>query len=230
MEDTLYTEGAIQTLTGNHSSEIEAIKNKYENQIKRIKGLEKSKNERLQKEILDLQNKIKDLEISYKEQITQCKIETRLYYESEYKEKNSILNEENNTFQREILELAERNRNKTKAYNELKDNFLIKTRENERLNSKLKQVIKNSDTIYLQIRKELNVAMNKARESWMTFKKYSPQGYEAYLKDSYGEEYYKRYMEETYGTQQKICNVKNDTYSLFGNESFKNILIKHKDY
>ena len=69
--------------------------------------------------------------------------------------------------------------------------------------------------------------MNKARESWMIFKKYSPQGYEAYLKNSYGDQYYQRYMKETYGDQKQ--NINTNSYTLFGDRTFSSVLLENKN-
>ena len=50
---------------------------------------------------------------------------------------------------------------------------------------------------------------------------------EAYLKNSYGDQYYQRYMKETYGDQKQ--NINTNSYTLFGDRTFSSVLLENKN-
>lgn len=152
-EINLFTDGAIGTITDNHRLEIESLKNKYENQIKRIKGLNEGYN--------------KKLKYDYKSKIDKLTFELGIY-----KNENMLLKNQLSELQNEIVKkdfLIKELNEKLKIVNH-KHNILSKN-------------IKKSDSIIISLKKELNRIIKIGREAWKIFQYYAPEQYELYTRE-----------------------------------------------
>lgn len=168
-EISLFTDGVIETITGNHRSEVESIKHKYENQIKRIKGLQdgiiKKLNQRHEKQLED---------INTRHLVTLQN--TRIEFE--------------NSCQQEINNLKNENRNLKKSLS-IKDVNIKKLEEQVKkfhpYESKYRRTLKeleNTQAFEKTLRKELDRAMTKGREAWDIFKQNCPEEYFRYTNQS----------------------------------------------
>ena len=79
---TLYTDDVIEIIIRNHTSEINAIKNKYDNQIKRIKELHENQIKKFKEEHEKQINEINTLRSSLK--LNKKKLTQSMHYQSEY--------------------------------------------------------------------------------------------------------------------------------------------------
>jgi uncharacterized protein (UPF0335 family) len=179
-EILLFTDGAIETITGNHHSEIEAVKKKYENQIKNIKESNRVSVNKLnethiqqieemnKKHLITVSNTITDTEINYKQELN------KLRYD--------------NTNLRAILSVRELDNKKleeqVKIYNSyvLKYKIILNELDNLKVFEKtLRKELENAKVFEKTLRTELNRAMTKGKEAWDIFKQYCPQEYLKYI-------------------------------------------------
>tara|TARA_B100001123_G_C15337008_1_gene1033249 strand:- start:1523 stop:2155 length:633 start_codon:yes stop_codon:yes gene_type:complete len=174
---TLYTDGAIETITCNHSSEINAIRNKYDDQIKRIKGLHENHIKRLKEEhkkqsddinirhIITLQNTRRDLEDVFNIEISK----TKKYYSNEV----LVLQNEIDIL-RSTLKLNKEKLTQSMRY------------ESEYIN--IKQRLDDKIRFIDTLRNELDKAVKTGKRAWDTFKKYCPEQYDSYIRFKYQNE------------------------------------------
>ena len=173
-EISLFTDGAIETITANHNSEIESIKHKYENQIIRIKGLH--------------DGLIKKLKEQHEKQVEDINIRHLVTLQNTKNEFENTFQKEINLFKNEINVLKNENKNLKESLS-IKD-LNIKNLENQVKKLKLhpyelkyKKVLnelKQTQAFQETLRKELGRAITKGKEAWDIFRQNCPEEYLRY--------------------------------------------------
>jgi hypothetical protein len=178
-EISLFTEGAIKTLTDNHFTEVEAVKHKYENKIKQLTDQhEKNIIDINKKHLISLQNTRDTLE---------------------HISKNEIINIQKC--------LADNNHLLQESNRKLAESLIISNRQLKYLDIKYKTEIKyreRANNFIYSLRKELGRSIDTGKKAWETFEKYSPNEYYKYISSQYQTDHYKHESSSIWSYQNTL--------------------------